>query len=333
MTKAILTGLLIVILHTGCMGGNLPDSSPHPVGEVKERPEASASAGHTEHNIVVPLKPLGAAGEVASYYNRHLVISEGRVYGWTGDNKPQLLLEDAVQVGVGDATSYALSRDGRLLAWSEDPKAAVAIAGSIVSFAAGRTGVFAIDQGGTLFRWESPDQSAKKIADNVAYSSIGDGTDYYITQQGELYAFGRNHRGQYGNGGLKESDEFIQVASDVVQVKGHTGHAIVLKRNGDVQGSGGNLYGPLSTHGLGDKAVTWGTLFQGASLIATGSSHTVAVKEDRTLWIWGGKEGTTPRHVLDDVVATAAGVDVTIAKKQDGSIYFWRTGEVPVKLL
>lgn len=47
----------------------------------------------------------------------------------------------------------------------------------------------------------------------------------------------------------------------------------------------------------------------------------------------GGKEGTTPRHVLDDVVATALGVDVTIAKKQDGSIYFWRTGEVPVKLL
>lgn len=135
---------------------------------------------------MVPLKPLGAAGEVASYYNRHLVISEGRVYGWTGDNKPQLLLEDAVQVGVGDATSYALSRDGRLLAWSEDPKAAVAIAGSIVSFAAGRTGVFAIDQGGTLFRWESPDQSAKKIADNVAYSSIGDGTDYYITQTGRV---------------------------------------------------------------------------------------------------------------------------------------------------
>lgn len=37
-------------------------------------------------------------------------------------------------------------------------------------------------------------------------------------------------------------------------MKAHTGHALYLRRDGVVLATGGNRYGPLGAHGLGDKA-------------------------------------------------------------------------------
>jgi hypothetical protein len=41
-----------------------------------------------------------------------------------------------------------------------------------------------------------------------------------------------------------------------VAVRAHIGHALYLylRRDGVVLGTGGNRYGPLGAHGLGDKA-------------------------------------------------------------------------------
>ena len=48
-------------------------------------------------------------------------------------------------------------------------------------------------------------------------------------------------------------------------------------------GTGGNIYGPVSKHGLGDKAVRWSKIIGGAKAIATGSSHTVAILKNDSL--------------------------------------------------
>lgn len=52
---------------------------------------------------------------------------------------------------------------------------------------------------------------------------------------------------------------------------------------------------------------------EGASAIATGSSHSLAIKSDDSLWIWGRNEGLEPKKVLSDVTAAAAGNRSTIA--------------------
>ncbi|MDF2962171.1 MAG: Alpha-tubulin suppressor and related protein-like protein [Paenibacillus sp.] len=327
--------LLLVFSIIGCSSYTPSEATkaPSSVNGQSAQPIPEPPADKTDRiESSLPIS-LGIAGEVASYYNRHLAIKDGTVYGWTGDDKPQALLENAVQVGVGDTTGFALLKDGQLIAWTEDPKAAVPLMKDVVSFSSGRTGIFAIKTDSSLWRFDSPDKPGTEVAKDVVFASIGDGTDYYITKQGELFARGLAHRGQYGTGSLEAASDFIQVASDAVQVRGHTGHAVLLKRNGDVQGTGGNIYGPLSTHGLGDKATVWGTIFTGASLIATGSSHSAVIKRDGSLWIWGGKEGATPRQVMEETVAVAAGNDVTIAKKKDGSIWYWKTGQEPHQIL
>ena len=65
-------------------------------------------------------------------------------------------------------------------------------------------------------------------------------------------------------------------------------------KNGDVLGTGGNIYGPVGRHGLGDKAVRWSRIVSGASAVATGSSHSLAILPDGRLMAWGAGYGPGP---------------------------------------
>ena len=207
------------------------------------------------------------------------------------------------------------------------------------SFSAGRTGVFIIRNDNSLWHvgaesflgiGEELGSRAEPVAENVLTAAIGDGTNYYVTREGRLFARGKAHRGQYGNGTLQSTDTFVPTADDVKQIRAHTGHAIQLKNNGEVWGTGGNIYGPVGVHGYGDKAVAWSFILGGAAGIATGASHTVAILEDDSLWIWGRNEGLTPKRILGAVDAVAASSDSTIALS-GGWLWQWNTGQQPRK--
>jgi alpha-tubulin suppressor-like RCC1 family protein len=277
---------------------------------------------------------------LASYYDRHLAICSGDAYEWSGEEMPRKAMRDVTQVGVGKSDSYALSRDGRLHAWSDDFRAAEPLLDGVKYFAAGNSGVLAIKADGSLWSVTKsggplPGRGRVEIAQvavNVRAASVGDGTNYYVTAEGDLYAKGNAHRGQYGDGRLDGTDSYVRVASGILDIKSHTGHAILITGRGEVRGTGGNLYGPLGRHGLGDKAVRWATIFDAATGIATGSSHSLAIRADKTLWIWGRNESPEPGTVLVDVVGAAAGSDGSIALTQDGSLWQWRTGKRPGKV-
>lgn len=120
------------------------------------------------------------------------------------------------------------------------------------------------------------------------------------------------------------------MAERVARVCAHTGHAVLLTEEGVVEGTGGNRYGPLGTHGYGDKADRWGRLFEGA--IATGVRHTAAMKADGSLWLWGEHVGLVPRHVLDGVTHVACGDRHTLALTANGGLWFWETGAQPLRM-
>ena len=174
-------------------------------------------------------------------------------------------------------------------------------------FAAGQSGWFAADAGQVLWYGSDAHPAPQRIADAVIAACIGDSADYFIRSDGRLYAKGLAHRGQYGDGLLKQTPDFVATADDAVAVCAHTGHAIYLRRDGMVLGTGGNRFGPLGAHGLGDKADRWGPIFDGARAIATGSRHSVAIRDDGSLWAWGEGFGIAPRQLLDGVLAAAAG--------------------------
>jgi hypothetical protein len=278
---------------------------------------------------------------LASYYDRHLAICGGDAYEWSNGEQPRRVLRSVVAVGVGRARSFALTRTGQLLTWDRDPAHREVLSEDVRTFAAGDSGVLAIKADGSLWRWSGsggrwPGRDRAelvRVAGAAKAASVGDGTDYYVTSNGDLYARGNAHRGQYGDGRLEPTEDFVRVATQVVAVGSHTGHALLLTERGEVLGTGGNTHGPLGRHGLGDRAVRWGRIFDDSTGIATGASHSLALRADATLWIWGRNETPEPRGVLTGVTGAAAGADDSVALTRDGVLWQWRAGRQPAKLM
>ena len=263
---------------------------------------------------------------LASYYERHMALQGDVAYGWVGRGTPQRLRAGVVQVGVGRNAWFALLADGSLLTWADAPDTATTLMRGVKQFAAGASGWFAIDATGVLWYGAGTSATPQRVADGVVEACIGDSADYYITRDGTLYVKGLAHRGQYGDGKLTATPGFVATAHDAVAVKAHTGHAIHLRRDGGVMGTGGNRYGPLSSHGLGDKADRWGRVFDGATAIATGSRHSLAIRADGSLWAWGEGFAIEPAKLFDRVEAVAAGDTATIARSADGALWQWDAG-------
>ena len=275
--------------------------------------------------------------ELASYYDRHMALVQGVAYGWTGRGAPQRQRAGVVQVGVGRDAYLALLDNGTLVTWGDAPGAAdrpAVLAGNGARFAAGASGWFLIDRDGVL--WHGSDFSGatppRRMAGNVVEACIGDSADYFISADGALHVHGLAHRGQYGDGRLSGSPGFVATAGEAEAVRAHTGHAIHLRRDGVVMGTGGNRFGPLSSHGLGDKADRWGRIFDGARAIATGSRHSLAIRVDGSLWAWGEGFAIEPRRLLDGVMAVAAGDTATLALTTAGELWQWDGGGTPRQL-
>lgn len=271
---------------------------------------------------------------LAAFYDRQMAIVDGAVYGWRGEDRPKKLrysdeLSQPKQVGVGRHSYYILTHAGKLFRYRDDPPRRNLLMSGIDRFAAGRNGVLAITDKGALWWAEGSGDNKRRIAVGVKTAAVGDGANYYVSESGALFVKGKAHRGQYGDGRLESTDRFIQSASDVAQITAHTGHAILLKKNGDVLGTGGNIYGPVGRHGLGDKADRWSKILSGARAIATGSSHTLGILQDKTLMAWGSEYGPEPKPIMANVDAVAAGSSTTIALTSDGVLWQWDRGEQP----
>ena len=274
---------------------------------------------------------------LAAYYDLKMLLCDQTAYQWRGSDHPQPAAQDVTQVGVGRDASYVLTTSGRLLTWLEKLDEKQEILDQVTWFAAGRTGVFAARSDGTLLylarskSWfgEGGLVQTEKVGNSIVTASIGDSANYFVTSDGTLFVKGLAHRGQYGDGKLEPSEVFVSVASDVVAIKAHTGHAMLLKRDGTVMGTGGNIYGPLGRHGIGDKAIFWGSIFQDAEAIATGSSHSLAIRRDGSLWRWGRDIGLDPEKIMDKVVAAAADQSGSVALLNDNSLWQWERGQQP----
>ena len=268
---------------------------------------------------------------LAAYYDTFLAICGNKVYEWSDFDSPQEKMTGVTQVGVGKINRYALTQEEDLVHWSKDYPEIVTLMDDVKSFYAGRSGLFVIRNDDSLWKFETKSLlgfgekisgTPSHIADKILTAAIGDSANYYVSQDGALFVLGRAHRGQYGDGKLTSTERFIQTSDDVAQIVAHTGHALLLKNDGSVWGTGGNIYGPLGSHGYGDKAISWGVIFEGASAIATGSSHSLAIKQDHSLWMWGRDVGLDPKKLMSGVTAVAAGNIITLALSNE-ALWQW----------
>lgn len=166
-----------------------------------------------------------------------------------------------------------------------------------------------------------------------------------ICSDSTVKAFGENATGQIGNGNTIDQATPVTVAglSGIIAVSGGgdqlEAHSMALKANGTVWCWGSNLYGGLgnaSAMGTFVTAPVQALILTGAKAISAGGWHSVALKNDGTVWAWGWNgdgqlgDGTTvdksiPTQVpsLTNVTKIAAGTYHTLALKNDGTVWAW----------
>ena len=169
-----------------------------------------------------------------------------------------------------------------------------------------------------------------------------------IKTDGTLWTWGRNTNGQLG------VNDTTSRSTPVTTLLGGTNwksiacasisgdHTIALKTDGTLWTWGDNQNGQLGINqsGATDRNIPVTTLLGGNNWksIACGSSHTIALKTDGTLWTWGdnalgqlgiNQSGATDRNTPVTTLLggnnwkSIAGSNHTIAIKTDGTLWTW----------
>ncbi len=235
-------------------------------------------------------------------------------------------------MALGPTQAYVLDDRRRVIAWQDGVQLPEMLLDETVWIAAGAGGLLAIRCDGSLWERSLSASDWTRSADAAVHAARGDATFYYVDAAGGLFARGQAWRGQFGDGQLAAQEEWTRVADDVVAVVAHAAHALYQRADGTVMGTGGNRHGALGAHGFGDKAASWGFMLAGARRIATGSRHSMVIRTDGSLWVWGQRAGFLPSRVLDQVVACSVDAGESLAMTADGALWQWSLGHVPVRL-
>lgn len=178
-----------------------------------------------------------------------------------------------------------------------------------------------------------------------------------LRSNGEVWAWGSNTNGELGDGtsGTTPRPTPVRVRADasnflsnVRAVAAGTSHTVALKADGTVVAWGLNSSGQLGDGTVVQKLypvtvkLANGTALSGITQIACGATHTLALKNDGTVWAWGanasGQIGdgttTTPKSFatqvkvsasvfLTNVVSISAGSAHSAVAKTDGTVWTW----------
>jgi len=282
-------------------------------------------------------KELYAQSIAAGYYHSLALCSNGTVRSWGDNGWGQLgngtnisdsnvpvqvsSLTGIIKIAAGNGHSLALKNDGTVWTWGRNDLGQLGIGSSnndfnvpmkINSF----TGVSAIAAGG--------------------FHSLA------LKNDGTVWTWGSNSLGQLGNGNYTDSNVPVQVSNiaGVIAIAGGDAHSLALKNDGSVWSWGDNLGGQLGngTSILKSNVPVQVSSLTGVIAIAAGAYHSLALKNDGTVWAWGynnyGQLGNgsnifysnVPVQVssLTGVIAVAAmGSSHSLALKNDGTVWAW----------
>jgi alpha-tubulin suppressor-like RCC1 family protein len=252
---------------------------------------------------------------------------DGRAWAWgaaagatLGDvataAKPAVVhgLDDAEEVAAGDTFFLVRVADGRVWSWGSNSSGQLGIGffGEPTQISpspaalGGRPAVIDVDGGG-----------AHAVA---------------VLADGSVSTWGRNDRGQLGNGTVFTGVRPARVAGVTGAVAASAGnlHTLVATADGRVLAWGANESGQLGDGTTTDHATpidvpAFGGGGARATAVAAGASVSYALTDDGGVWRWGAGASAIPTPVvgLPPVVAIATFCCHALALTGDGTVYAW----------
>lgn len=181
---------------------------------------------------------------------------------------------------------------------------------------------------------------------NVVQVSAGVLHSAALLSDGTVWSWGFNLFGSLGNGRFTRSGCYCistptqTLITDVVQIDAGGSYTLALKADGTVWGWGLNNERQID-NSFFDRAtpVRIGANIPGFNnfiAVSAGNSHSMALKADGTVWIWGynregqvGNNSTNSNYfpeqntTLTNVTQIAGGVGHNMARRSDGSVWVW----------
>ncbi|MCX7710659.1 MAG: hypothetical protein N2484_12530 [Clostridia bacterium] len=182
------------------------------------------------------------------------------------------------------------------------------------------------------------------LMSNITAIASGGDHNLVIKSDGTVWAWGRNDRGQLGNGSNTESNVPIQVnnmnlLNGVTAVSGGLFHSLAVRSDGTVWSWGFNQYGQLGNglSGPGTNSnlpvqVNNTNLMSSITAVSGGRFHSLARRSDGTIWAWGQQplgdgtniDSSVPVQVsINNVTAISAGNRFSLAIRTDGTVWSW----------
>lgn len=325
---------------------------------------------------MTPVQVLGPGGSgyltdvksiATGYYHTLALKKDGTVWSWGYNNHGQLgnnattdkltpvqvlgsggsgYLTDVKSITAGSYYSLALKSDGTVWGWGEDDWSQLADNSTTDKL----TPVQALDSSGSGY------------LTNVKSITAGHKHSLVLKNDGTVWGWGYNGYGQIGNGNnvVPFPKRPVQVLdssgtgflTDVKNVVAGPYFSLAVKNDGSVWSWGYNNHGQLGDNSTTNRVTPVQVLGSNGSgfltdvkNITAGDSHSVALKNDGSVWSWGynyhGQLGDntkidkyTPVQVLNsgapgylsNVKNITAGDSFSIVLKDDGTVWGWGSG-------
>lgn len=290
--------------------------------------------------LPIQTQGLSNVSGIATGYDQSLAVKkDGTVWAWganwcgelgTGTDMDSATpvqvsgLTDCVKVVAGDCFSFAIQQNGTVWGWGYNGDG---------------------ELGDGMFDWASYVPVQVSGLSHVVAMAAGCSHVVALKSDGTVWAWGNNYFGQLGNGTTIQRSTPTQVmgVSDIIAVATGENHSMALRRDGTVWVWGNNRHGQLGDGTTVNRqtpvmlsGLTGVLSIAGGSDIDDAVCHSMALKNDGTVWAWGSNangqlgDGTTtdqlsPVQVVNRVqcLAIFGGGYHSYALKNDGTMVGW----------
>jgi alpha-tubulin suppressor-like RCC1 family protein len=266
--------------------------------------------------------------------------NDGQMLGLTRDNAKFATIDSDLDytyinrsftmVSMGKIVSYAIGFDGTLWGWGSNANRAIGDGTTTNRSVPTQVGI---------------DTNWSKVIAGKSIIGPSDFHNFAIKTDGTLWGWGNNSVGQLGLLDIAFRSIPTQIGPDTnwSKVSAGTSFTIAIKTDGTLWSWGSNTNGTL---GLRTAAIASSNRSSPVQIgtrsdwtqISSGTSHTIAIRSDGTLWAWGNgsfrqlgitttftgnRSSPTQVGVRSDWTQIAAGYSHSMAISSNGTLWSW----------